>query len=182
MSLGFMELRRLGYFVAVVEQRGFRGAALKLHLSQPPLTRQIRHLEESLGVTLLTRGPGGTQPTQAGLLLYEEARNMLRLAEQAADRVRMLGKGQMGRLDVGVFGSAVIAATGIFPRRVAMNEDTMKGKWKQLSGKIKAKWGDLTDDDISRGEGDREYLFGKLQEKYGLARDKAEQHLKDMGL
>lgn len=110
MSIGFMELRRLSYFVAVVEQRSFRAASLKLHLSQPPLTRQIQLLEESLGVQLLTRGPSGAEPTAAGQLFYEEARNLLMLAEQAADRVRMAGQGHIGRLDVGVFGSAILGA------------------------------------------------------------------------
>jgi uncharacterized protein YjbJ (UPF0337 family) len=60
-----------------------------------------------------------------------------------------------------------------------MNEDTVKGNWKQLSGKIKQKWGKLTDDDLLKAEGNREYLVGKLQEHYGLAKDKAEQQLKD---
>lgn len=63
-----------------------------------------------------------------------------------------------------------------------MNKDTIKGDWKQLSGKIKAKWGELTDDDLKQSEGNSEYLLGKLQEKYGLAKDKAQQHLKDVGL
>jgi len=63
-----------------------------------------------------------------------------------------------------------------------MNKDTIKGDWKQLSGKIKAKWGELTDDDIKKSEGNSEYLLGKLQEKYGLEKDKAKQNLKDMGL
>ena len=63
-----------------------------------------------------------------------------------------------------------------------MNEDTVKGNWKQLSGKIKQKWGKLTDDDLTRAEGNNEFLLGKLQEHYGIAKDKAKQHLKDMGL
>ncbi|MGQ0620771.1 MAG: LysR family transcriptional regulator [Panacagrimonas sp.] len=110
MPIGFMELRRLSYFVAVVEQRSFRAASLKLHLSQPPLTRQIQLLEESLGVQLLRRGPAGAEPTAAGQMFYEEARNLLMLAEQAVERVRLAGQGQIGRLDVGVFGSAILGA------------------------------------------------------------------------
>ncbi len=62
-----------------------------------------------------------------------------------------------------------------------MNEDIVKGNWKQLSGKIKAKWGKLTDNDLEKAEGNKEYLLGKLQEHYGLAKDKAEQNLKDIG-
>ncbi|HEY8118243.1 MAG TPA: CsbD family protein [Methylophilaceae bacterium] len=62
-----------------------------------------------------------------------------------------------------------------------MNKDIIKGDWKQLSGKIKQKWGKLTDDDLKRAEGNKEYLVGKLQEHYGLAKDKAEQNLKEIG-
>ena len=54
-----------------------------------------------------------------------------------------------------------------------MNSDTIKGRWKQLNGKIKAKWGDLTDDDLTIAEGNREYLAGKVQERYGVTKDVA---------
>ncbi|MFT0169945.1 CsbD family protein [Paraburkholderia mimosarum] len=60
-----------------------------------------------------------------------------------------------------------------------MNEDRIKGQWKQLSGKLKAKWGKLTDDDLAVAEGDSEYLVGRIQERYGIARDEAERQLKD---
>lgn len=107
MSISGLELRHLRYFVAVVEHGSFRGAALRLHVSQPPLTRQIQQLEELLGVTLLQRKPRGIEPTDAGLVFFDEARNILTLAEQAASRALLAGQGQIGRLDVGVFGSAV---------------------------------------------------------------------------
>ncbi len=55
-----------------------------------------------------------------------------------------------------------------------MNNDRIKGNWKQLTGKIKAKWGDLTDDDLQEAEGNREYLVGKVQERYGIAKDAAQ--------
>jgi uncharacterized protein YjbJ (UPF0337 family) len=58
-----------------------------------------------------------------------------------------------------------------------MNEDTIKGQWKQLSGKIKAKWGDLTDDDLTVAEGNSEYLAGKVQERYGVAKDEADRQV-----
>ncbi|MGI6409193.1 MAG: CsbD family protein [Thiopseudomonas sp.] len=54
-----------------------------------------------------------------------------------------------------------------------MNEDRIKGQWKQLSGKLKARWGKLTHDDVQAAEGDAEYLAGKLQERYGLAKEEA---------
>jgi len=63
-----------------------------------------------------------------------------------------------------------------------MNKDTIKGDWKQLSGKIQDMWSELSDDDIKQSEGSIEYLLGKLQVKYGLEKDKAKQQLKDLGL
>ncbi|NTX25933.1 CsbD family protein [Burkholderia pyrrocinia] len=60
-----------------------------------------------------------------------------------------------------------------------MNEDKIKGQWKQLAGKLKAKWGKLTDDDLAVAEGNRDYLAGKIQERYGIARDAAEKQLKE---
>jgi uncharacterized protein YjbJ (UPF0337 family) len=62
-----------------------------------------------------------------------------------------------------------------------MNEDIVKGKWKQISGRVKAKWGKLTDDDLTRAEGNKNFLVGKLQEHYGLAKDDAEKHLEALG-
>lgn len=60
-----------------------------------------------------------------------------------------------------------------------MNEDIIKGNWKQLRGEIQKKWGILTNDDLDVIEGDREKLLGKLQERYGIARDKADEQLKE---
>ena len=62
-----------------------------------------------------------------------------------------------------------------------MNEDTIGGRWKQLAGKLMTTWGKLTEDDIAKADGNREYLLGKLQEHYGLAKDSAEQRLKELG-
>ncbi len=63
-----------------------------------------------------------------------------------------------------------------------MNEDIVKGNWKQVAGKIKAKWGKLTDDEIQVAEGNSEYLIGKLQERYGLDKEQAKKNLNDIGL
>ncbi|MFB9068218.1 CsbD family protein [Pseudofulvimonas gallinarii] len=60
-----------------------------------------------------------------------------------------------------------------------MNEDRIKGKWKQLTGTMKEKWGKLTDDDLRVAEGNAEYLAGKVQERYGLARDAAEEQVRE---
>lgn len=60
-----------------------------------------------------------------------------------------------------------------------MNQDRIEGNWKQLKGRIKSKWGELTDDDLDVAEGHRDYLIGKLQERYGIARDEAERRVRD---
>ncbi|MDF0506456.1 CsbD family protein [Burkholderia cenocepacia] len=60
-----------------------------------------------------------------------------------------------------------------------MDEDKIKGQWKQLCGKLKAKWGKLTDDDLKMADGNREYLAGKIQERYGIAREEVNKQLKD---
>lgn len=60
-----------------------------------------------------------------------------------------------------------------------MNEDRIKGQWKQLAGKLKTKWGKLTNDDIDQAEGNSEYLAGKIQERYGIERDEAKKQVRD---
>lgn len=60
-----------------------------------------------------------------------------------------------------------------------MNNDIIAGNWKQLKGKIQAKWGDLRDDDMQVAEGNTDYLVGKLQERYGWDRDRAKTEVSD---
>jgi uncharacterized protein YjbJ (UPF0337 family) len=60
-----------------------------------------------------------------------------------------------------------------------VNQDRISGQWKQLAGKIKEKWGQLTDDDMTQTEGSSEYLVGRIQERYGIAKDAAEKQVKE---
>lgn len=60
-----------------------------------------------------------------------------------------------------------------------MNNDRMAGTWHEIKGKVKEKWGKLTDDDLTQLEGHGEQLAGKLQQRYGLARDEAERQAKE---
>ena len=60
-----------------------------------------------------------------------------------------------------------------------MNEDILKGKWRQIKGEVKSRWGKLTDDDMDRVEGDAEKLIGKVQERYGYQRDEAQREVDD---
>ncbi|HZJ93182.1 MAG TPA: CsbD family protein [Thiopseudomonas sp.] len=58
-----------------------------------------------------------------------------------------------------------------------MNTDILEGKWKQLKGQVKIHWGKLTDDDLDVAEGHSQYLAGKLQERYGISKEKAEEQI-----
>ncbi|MBQ0717747.1 MULTISPECIES: CsbD family protein [Sulfitobacter] len=58
-----------------------------------------------------------------------------------------------------------------------MNWDTIKGNWSQMTGKVKEEWGDLTDDDLTEAAGERDQLVGKIQARYGVAKDEAERQV-----
>jgi uncharacterized protein YjbJ (UPF0337 family) len=60
-----------------------------------------------------------------------------------------------------------------------MNTDTLKGQWHQLKGELKSRWGKLTDDDFDQAAGDAEKLIGRIQERYGYARDQAKREVDD---
>jgi uncharacterized protein YjbJ (UPF0337 family) len=60
-----------------------------------------------------------------------------------------------------------------------MNQDILQGKWKQLKGKVKQRWGELTDDDLNRVEGNYQELVGIVQEKYGRSRAEAEEEVRE---
>ncbi|TCJ16002.1 LysR family transcriptional regulator [Rubrobacter taiwanensis] len=101
-----MNLQRLRYFVVVAEELSFTRAAERLHMAQPPLSYQIRQLEEELGARLFYRNKRNVRLTEAGRLLLEEARRLLVHAEQAASVVQRAGQGEVGRLSVGFVPSA----------------------------------------------------------------------------
>lgn len=103
-----MELKQMRYFLALAQERNFSRAAERLHMAQPPLTRQIRQLEEALGTPLFVRTAKGVDLTEAGQSLLEEVPNVLALAARAEERTRLNGQGMLGRLDVGSFGSGML--------------------------------------------------------------------------
>jgi DNA-binding transcriptional LysR family regulator len=111
-----MDIRQLRYFTAVAEELNFTRAAQRLHITQPPLTRQIHALEQSLGVELFVRKSQGVQLTEAGKTLLADARNLASLMEQSVERAQMAGRGELGRLDIGFFGTS---AFDLLPRVLA---------------------------------------------------------------
>jgi DNA-binding transcriptional LysR family regulator len=108
-----MELRHLRYFVAVAEELHFRRAAERLHIAQPPLSRQIRDLEREVGTPLFERVPRGVELTPAGLAFLPEARLTLAQAERAQRTAQRAARGEIGRLRVGFVEAATYS--GVLP-------------------------------------------------------------------
>ncbi len=96
-----MELRHLRYFIAVAEAENVSRAALKLHVSQPALSRQIRDLEEELGFLLLERSAKSVRLTEAGHAFLTEARAALQRVEEGVKAARAVATGASGELHVG---------------------------------------------------------------------------------
>jgi DNA-binding transcriptional LysR family regulator len=96
-----MELRHLRYFVTVAEELNFRRAAQRLYMEQPPLSRQIRQLEEEIDVELFHRTKRGVTLTEAGQAFLEQARLTLSQAEQAVQAAKQADKTKRASLTVG---------------------------------------------------------------------------------
>jgi DNA-binding transcriptional LysR family regulator len=104
-----VDLRHLRYFIAVAEELHFGRAARRLHMSQPPLSQQIRHLERELGVVLLSRDSHSVRLTPAGAALLAEAPKLLAAVERLSRLVRSLGDEPAGPLRIGFIGPTVSA-------------------------------------------------------------------------
>jgi len=97
-----MELRHVRYFLAVAENLNFSRAAQQLHIAQPPLSRQIRQLEEDLGVTLFVRSKRRVELTKAGQVFLDEARKLVVQAGHATEAARHAQKGESGSVRIGI--------------------------------------------------------------------------------
>jgi DNA-binding transcriptional LysR family regulator len=100
-----VELRHLRAFVAVAEELHFGRAAARLHIAQPPLSQQIRHLERDLGVQLLERTTRRVRLTNAGAVFLEHARRVLTEADRARESVLLTEQGERGEIRVGLTGA-----------------------------------------------------------------------------
>ena len=110
-----MDVRTLSYFVVIAEELNITKAAEKLCMSQPPLSSQMKALEEELDTTLFIRGKRHLQLTESGKLLYRHAKEILSLVNKTSEEIRAMKKGMRGKISIGlVEGSApIIAASWI---------------------------------------------------------------------
>src|SRR6204780_4482244 len=104
-----IELRHLRYFLAVAETLHFSKAASRLGIAQPPLSQQIKRLEQLLGHRLFDRTTRGVRLTLAGQLLAERARSTIEKIQDDLAQVRRLGRGEEGTLTVGFSGSVMFS-------------------------------------------------------------------------
>ena len=96
-----MEIRHLRYFIAVAEELHFGRAAQRVHICQPPLSQQIKDLEQELGALLFHRRHKKISLTEAGAAFLEDAREILTRVDAAAERVRAVAQGMVGRISMG---------------------------------------------------------------------------------
>jgi DNA-binding transcriptional LysR family regulator len=143
-----IELRQLRYFLAVAQELHFGKAALRLHMTQPPLSQTIMALEEALGCALFVRCRRGVSLTPAGSALLPQARQMLEQAQQLPELVMRAANGEVGQLTLAFVSSAdysvlppfLRAYRSAFPRvKISLQEATSDWQLTQLqNGRIDA--------------------------------------------
>lgn len=119
-------LKRLPYFLAVASEQHFGRAAHKLNISQPPLSQQIRKLEEELGVTLFRRTTRTVELTEAGEFFFQRIQPILKEIDSTIDTARALHRDGLGEIR---FGAVATATYSIFPRLLAL----LKEKFPQAT-------------------------------------------------
>ncbi len=110
-----MDVRQLRYFSVIAEEKQITKAAKKLHMAQPPLSQQLKLLEEELGVKLIDRNGRSLELTQAGEVLYQKAKDLLIYLEETKKEVKEIGNGLKGNLAIG----SVKTSFSLIPERIS---------------------------------------------------------------
>jgi LysR family transcriptional regulator, salicylic acid-responsive activator of bsdBCD len=97
-----MDIRQLRYFIAIAEEKNITAAANRLHMSQPPLSLQLKQLEEELGVMLVERNGKRLELTDKGQVLYRHALNIVHSLEEAKNELQETDEGRKGSLSIGI--------------------------------------------------------------------------------
>lgn len=119
-----MELRHLRYFVAVAEEQNITRAAVRLNVSQPPLSRQIRDLENELGIALFHHGPKSVQLSEAGRVFLIEVQAVLKRVEVAIETAKSVAHGKQGEIHVGYAPSLTVE---LLPATLRLYHETNPG-------------------------------------------------------
>ena len=138
-----MELRHLRYFVAVAEMENVSRAAVKLHVSQPGISRQMRDLEDELGIRLFARSAKSLKLTEAGAAFLGEARTILQRADEAVKLARAVARGERGEIHVGY---APSLTTEVLPCALHSFHNAAPG--------VHVKLHDFSSDEMLRGVGE----------------------------
>ena len=98
----YLDIKQLRYFIVIAEEKKISAAAKKLHMAQPPLSQQLKNLEQDLGVELVIRHQKGLELTEAGNNLYKHALQMVKYMEESRLEVKEVSEGVRGKLSIGV--------------------------------------------------------------------------------
>ncbi|KAB2664406.1 LysR family transcriptional regulator [Brucella tritici] len=152
-----MELRHLRYFLAVAEEGNFTRAAAKLGIGQPPLSQQIRDLENEIGVALFHRVPHGAELTAAGTAFLGEAKASLAAAEKAKLAAQGAARGETGRLALG------FTASSAFNPTVSGTIRKFRARWPDVRLTLTEMNSHLLMEQLVRGEVDAAFIRPGLE-------------------
>ncbi|WP_176036253.1 LysR family transcriptional regulator [Brucella tritici] len=152
-----MELRHLRYFLAVAEEGNFTRAAAKLGIGQPPLSQQIRDLENEIGVALFHRVPHGAELTAAGTAFLDEAKASLAAAEKAKLAAQGAARGETGRLALG------FTASSAFNPTVSGTIRKFRARWPDVRLTLTEMNSHLLMEKLVRGEVDAAFIRPGLE-------------------
>jgi DNA-binding transcriptional LysR family regulator len=159
-----LELRQLRYFVTVAEELHFGKAALRLHMTQPPLSQTIQSLEQLLGAALFERNRRGVALTPAGIALLPQARRMLAQAQELPQLVQRAAAGEVGRLTLAFVSSADYSVLPPFLR-------AYRAAYPQVQITLQEATSDLQLDDLLHNRIDAGLLIPPLPDKARLELD-----------
>ena len=152
-----MELKHLRYFKVLAEELNFRKAAARLNISQPPLSQQIKELEDSLGIALFNRLKQGNELTEAGKLLYQYTLEIFEKVEEAEERIRAIQEKKAGKLTMGL-------VPGIRPLRIARTMQYFQQTYPDIQVTIAEHCTSTLIHQVKENQLDLALVFGPVQD------------------
>ena len=153
-----MELRHLRYFLALADEENFTRAAAKLGIGQPPLSQQIRDLENEVGAQLFHRVPHGAELTAAGVAFLPEAKAAIAAAERAKIAAQRANRGEIGRLSLG------FTASSAFNTDVSATIREYRSRWPEVRLSLTEMNSNWLMERLMRGEIDAAFIRPGLED------------------